>query len=111
MILSPTRSISAEMSFLNKMTNGIRQGEMKHPSLTPFQLFFYKIKALKSAWMMELIKMISHLLTKKSQLLRVTQKMVKKNLEEIIRHKVRLVAKGYSHRQGINFEEVFALVV
>jgi len=29
---------------------------------------------------------------------------------EIIKHKARLVAKGYLHKQGIDFEEVFAHV-
>jgi hypothetical protein len=36
---------------------------------------------------------------------------VKKNqLEEVVRHKARLVVKGYAQQQGVDFEEVFASV-
>jgi hypothetical protein len=36
---------------------------------------------------------------------------LKRNSEgEVVKHKARLVAKGYVQKQGIDFEEVFALV-
>ena len=37
-------------------------------------------------------------------------KLKKDSDGEIIKHKARLVAKGYVQRQGIDFDEVFALV-
>ena len=37
---------------------------------------------------------------------------LKKNLYgEVVKHRARLVVKGYSHRKGIDYEEVFAPVV
>ena len=38
-------------------------------------------------------------------------KLKKSAKGEILRHKARLVMKGYSQRQGIDFDEVFALVI
>ena len=38
-------------------------------------------------------------------------KLKKSPKGEIIRHKARLVVKGYSQRKGIDYEEVFAPVV
>ena len=36
---------------------------------------------------------------------------LKRNAEgEVVKHKARLVAKGYVHKQGIDYDEVFALV-
>ena len=37
-------------------------------------------------------------------------KLKKNSNGEIIKHKARLVAKGYTQQQGVDFDEVFALV-
>ena len=37
-------------------------------------------------------------------------KLKRNEKEEVVKHKTRLVAKGYVQKQGVDFEEVFALV-